>query len=142
MTTFGPIPKRSDERIRRNEPEVPIDKIQTIGIVPIPDLNIANPHPMVVDMYQALRDSAQSRYYEPSDWEFARLTMYVINDMLNKNDIGAMKLSAVNQMFTSLLMTEGDRRRARIEIERKTGNQPQGKVLQAADMFKQRLGAT
>lgn len=138
MGVKGPIPERSDQRVRRNLPETPIEKVQAIGVVPIPDLNLEERevHPLVTDLYQSIRESAQSKYYEPSDWQVARLTMYVLNDMLIREGIGAMKLTAVNQMLTNLLLTEGDRRRVRIEVER---SQEGAKVLDIAEMFRKKL---
>jgi hypothetical protein len=141
--TRGPIGKRDDERIRRNTPDVPTTTISVIGAVAPPELDIELPHPLVVDMYESLRDSAQARYFEPSDWQYARLTMYAVNDMLKgKGDekrISPMMLASVNSMLSSLLVTEGDRRRVRIEVERNTSGGEQGKVLQVADLFRQEL---
>jgi hypothetical protein len=130
----GPIPDRSDQVVRRNIRE-PIDKIQAIGVVPIPDLGIPNAHPLAVDLYEAMRESAQSKYYEPTDWQMARLTMHVLSDMLHSKP-SAMMLASVNTMLTALLLTEGDRRRVRLEVER---NQEGAKVLDIAEMFRKKL---
>ena len=137
----GPIPERSDQRVRRNIGD-PIDKITEIGPVPIPALGIVDPHPLVKSMYESLKRSAQRKYFEPSDWEYAKLTMYLVNEMLwntGGKPISAMKISAVNQMLSSLLMTEGDRRRVRIEVERQNTAGDGAQVLQVADLFRQRL---
>lgn len=140
--TRGPIPKRSDQRVRRNEPDTPIDKITAIGPVPIPELDIPNAHPLVVDLYQSLKDSAQKQFYEPSDWQYARLTLHFVNKLVRSTKPSAQMLASVNQMLTALLMTEGDRRRVRLEVERNQ-NAPAGgaEVVSMADLFKQRLGA-
>ncbi|WP_458574190.1 phage terminase small subunit [Mycobacteroides abscessus] len=152
--TRGPIPKREDQRVRRNATEIPTDKVKALGKVPVPDLGIENPHPFVVEFYESIRQSAQSNYYEPSDWQFARLTMYALNEELNavyqsgdnkgkKKPLGVMKLQVINQMMSTLLLTEGDRRRVRMEIERNAAPTAEGgKVLTMADHFKQALGAT
>ena len=132
------MPKRSDQVIRRNKPEVPVEKVTAIGAVLIPELGIANPHPWGYDLYRSLKNTAQRNYFEPSDWHYARLTMYVLNDMLQNDGIGAMKLTAVNQMLASLLLTEGDRRRLRIEIERSQDG-PEATVTQIADIYRERL---
>lgn len=140
-------PKRSDELIRRNIPEVPVEKVTVIGPVPIPELNIERPHPLVVDFYESLKESAQNKYYEPSDWQTARIAMYALNEELhatwqdgNPRPISPMKLQVVNQMLAALMVTEGERRRARLEIERnQTGDV--ASVTQISDLFKQRLGA-
>ena len=153
MGSRGPIPKREDQRVRRNEQEIPTEKVVALGKVPVPDLGLENPHPFVVEFYESIRQSAQSNYYEPSDWQFARLTMYALNEELNavyqsgdnkgkKKPLGVMKLQVLNQMMSTLLLTEGDRRRVRMEIERNPGPTAEGgKVLTLADHFKQVLGA-
>jgi hypothetical protein len=45
-------------------------------------------------------------------------------------------LSTVQTMLTDLLLTEGARRRVRLEVER---NQSEAAVLDVADMFRARL---
>lgn len=137
---MGAMPKRSDQVIRRNQPEVPITKVTAIGVVPIPELGIPNPHPIVRDMYESLRNSAQSKYYEPSDWQYARLTLHFVNKLVRSKTPSAMMLATANTMLTSLLMTEGDRRRVRMEIERQQAPADE-KVATVADLFKERLGA-
>lgn len=145
----GPIGKRSDQLIRRNIPEVPVDKITVIGNVPIPQLDIDRAHPLVVDFYESLKQSAQNKYYESSDWNYARLMLLALNQELtatykdgNPRPISAMKLQVINQMMAALMVTEGERRRARLEIERNQNPSGEdGKVLTMADHFKQRLGA-
>lgn len=136
MGQRGPIPKRSDERIRRNKDDVPIETIDVIGPVVVPELGVQDPHPLVVDFYESLKDSAQSRFYEPSDWSYARLAMHVLNDALKQPRFSAIMLSSLTSMLSSLLVTEGDRRRVRLEVER---DQKAGQVVDAASMFRDRL---
>ena len=86
------------------------------------------------------------KYYEPTDWQFARLALYTLNQELiaaqhNGKPVGAMKLTAINQMLSALLLTEGDRRRARLEIER-APVESSGKVLDVTDMLRQRLASS
>ena len=144
MAGNGPIPNRSDQRVRRNKPDVPIEKITAIGGVPVPDLGILNPHWLVRDMYNSLKVSAQKKYFEPSDWQYARLAMFTLNEMLQPSEdgkparISAMKLQVVNQMLGSLLMTEGERRRVRIEVEREQ-SAGDADVVQIADIYRERL---
>jgi hypothetical protein len=119
------------------------------GLVTIPDLgdmsHLGETHPLVVEMYEAMKQSASIKYFEPTDWAFARLTLYTLNQELiaaahNGKPVGAMKLTAINQMLSALLLTEGDRRRARLEIERAPA-ESSGKVLDVTDMLRQRLAA-
>lgn len=136
----GPIPKRSDERIRRNKTEVEIDQVQPIvETVEAPELGISNPHRLVVDLYESLKDSAQSRYYEPSDWQFARLTCHFLNQQVKSGKPSGQMLATLMTSLSNLMTTEGDRRRLRMEIERNNEPSEGGKVLEVADMFRQRF---
>ncbi len=132
----GPIPKRSDQRIRRNKPDVQIEKVESIGTVQMPDLGFDDPHPMVVDFYLSLADSAQSRFYEPSDWQFARFCLHFVDYLLKSQRPSGQLLATVQSMLTELLVSEGARRRVRLEVER---SQSGGDVLDVADLFRARL---
>lgn len=117
----GPIPKHSSERVRRNADVVPIETISMTGRVDQPELGLPNPHPQTVQFYKSLAESAQAKYYEPSDWEYAKFTMYFVDRLLKsvgEKGPSAVLLASVNTMLTNLLVTEGDRRRVRIEVER------------------------
>ena len=145
----GPIPKRDEERVRRNIPDNPTTTIPVIGTVVIPDLGDVSfggeTHPIIEEMYESMKVSAAVKFFEPTDWTYARLTLLTLNQELiaakqQGRPIGAMKLSAINQMLSALLLTEGDRRRARLEIERAPADSV-GKVLDVTDMLRQRLAS-
>lgn len=137
MGSRGPVPKRSEERIRRNKDEAgPVEKIVAIGRVEIPELGLEDPHPMIVDFYESLKDSAQSQYYEPSDWEYARITMHFLDGLVRRSGPSAQMLATVATMLSGLLVTEGDRRRVRLEVEREQSKQQMADV---AEMFRNRL---
>lgn len=136
MGTRGPIPKRSEERIRRNKLEVPIDKVPAIGPVDIPELGFIDPHPLVIDLYRSMSESAQAKYFEPSDWQYAKFTLHFADQLLKSPRPSSQLLAAVNSMLTDLLVSEGSRRRVRLEIERSESG---GDVLDVADLFRQRL---
>lgn len=151
MGVKGPIGKRDEERVRRNIPENPTETVTMIGTVKIPELGDMSyegeTHPLIAEMYDSIKASAAVKYYEPTDWQFARLTLYTLNQELiasrhQGKPVGAMKLTAINQMLSALLLTEGDRRRVRLEIERQPGDSPAGKVVDVTDMLKQRLAAS
>jgi hypothetical protein len=135
----GPVPKRSEERVRRNAEVIPIDKLVAAGLVIAPNLALDDPHPMVVNFYDSLKESAQAKYYEPSDWEYARYVMYFINKLLRQGDKpSAVMFAAVNAALSNLLVTEGDRRRVRIEVEREG---KEADVTDIAAYFEKRAAA-
>lgn len=115
----GPIPERSDQRRRRNAPEIPIDRVEG-GLVDVvgPDLDVEGAHPLAVDWFESLRGSAQAKFYEPSDWQMARIAAQCLTDYMADDRRSAMKFSAFQAATTALLVTEGDRRRMRMEIDR------------------------
>lgn len=138
MAVYGPVPKRDEERIRRNKPDEPTTVVDMIGAVTAPALGIENPHPLVQEMYDSLLESGQAKYYEPSDWQFARFTMIFINKLLRTSQPSAVMLQTVNSMLADLLFTEGQRRRVRMEVERNDSTEG-GKVLDVADIFRERF---
>lgn len=112
----GAPPKRSDQRRRRNK--VDIDKPEVSGTVAVPELGLEDPHPIAVDFYKALQQSGQARYYEPSDWQRARVAMKFLSQLLKANKPSSLMYTAVQHDLTALLTTEGDRRRLRMEVQR------------------------
>lgn len=132
----GPVPKRSDERIRRNKDEVEITKIDAAGQVDQPPLDLDDPHPMIVDFWDSLGESAQSRFYEPSDWQFARFTLHFADGLVKSGRPSSQMLAAVNSALNDLLVSEGQRRRVRMEIERE---QAQAEVVDLAAELQKRM---
>lgn len=130
----GPVPKRSSERGRQPYDNV-IDRVQAFGVVRKPDLGLdGDVHPIIADFWDSVGESAQSRYYEQSDWQYLRVSLYFLNRLLKSGKPSAQMLTVVNQMLTDLLVSEGSRRRVRMEIERE---QTQENVVNIADYFRE-----
>lgn len=132
----GPVPKRSEERIRRNKEYQDIDRVDMVGDVEVPQLGIPDAHPMIVDFYESLKQSGQAKYYEPSDWQFARYTMHFADRLVKSGKPSSQMLAAVNNALQDLLVSEGQRRRVRMEVERE---QAKGEVVDVAAMFRERM---
>lgn len=131
----GPVPKRSEDRIRHDSNV--IDKVHAFGVVRKPDLGLGSePHPIITDFWDSVGESAQSRYYEASDWQYLRTCLHFLNQLLKSNKPSAQMLTVVNQMLTDLLVSEGSRRRVRMEIERNVTSQD-AEVKNLSDYFKQ-----
>jgi hypothetical protein len=129
----GPVPKRSSERIRTHDNGA-IEKVQAFGVVSKPKLGLGDdPHPIIIDFWDSIGESAQARYYEPSDWQYLRVSLHFLNKLLNTGKPSAQMLTVVNQMLTDLLVSEGSRRRVRMEIERE---QTKDNVVNIADYFR------
>jgi len=123
MGVRGPVPKRDMERRRQNKPDTPTDSVRVPGAVRAPSA-CKDWHPIARDWYRSLKDSGQSKFYEPSDWMTAKYAAELMSKLLGYERPSAQLVASLNSLLASLLATEGDRRRVRMEIERlpETGN--------------------
>jgi hypothetical protein len=113
----GPVPKRSDQRRRRNKPDVAITKATSQGAATAPEPS-EDWHPIARAWYDALRESGQSQFYEASDWATAVYVAEAMSRNLNQGRFSAQLFQSVMSAMTDLMTTEGARRRARVELER------------------------
>ena len=127
---------RSSERSRKSPADYEITTIEVDGPVMMPELGIENPHPIIEDLWDSLGTSAQNEYYEPSDWQFARFTLHFANQLLWASRPSAQMFQGVLSALNDLLLSEGSRRRLRMEIERNKAN---ADVVDISKMFKERL---
>lgn len=119
MGVRGPVPKRSEERTRRNatgEDGVSTKKGEAIPFTwPAADQQWDK---AVKRFYASLKKSGQSAYYQASDANYAWLMCDEINEYRTDPRRPAMKLQAIISMLNGgLLLTEAERRRAHIELE-------------------------
>ena len=133
----GPVPKRSEERIRRNADVIETDTVEMVGAVEVPELGLVDPHPLIIDLYASLAESGQSKYYEPSDWEFARILCHFLDRQVKSSKPSGQLIAVLHSMMTDLLIAEGARRRVRLEIERE---QQKAQIYDVADRFREMLG--
>lgn len=123
MGTRGPIPERSEARRRRNKDGGPaLAKAPSGPPADVPELPEPDSlwHPIAVDWYLSLRESGQAVFYQPSDWAMARYAAELMSRGLSSDrPPNGQYVAALNSVMASLLTTEGDRRRVRIELERK-----------------------
>mgnify|MGYP001598387714 CR=1 FL=1 len=139
MGARGPVPKRSDARRRANKPATASGETTVAdGAAVVPVLEADEGwHPIAARWFESLKMSGQHRFYEPSDWSTAYLIAESISRDLNPQFVGVTagdnseplyesiplkgaSLSAYLRAMSSLLVTEGDRRRAAIELQRGT----------------------
>ena len=111
----GPVPKRASQRRRRNVTE-PTTTVAVQGDVAVPPLDLEDVHTLARSMYEALARSGQARYFEPSDWQYARWAAFVQSKALQQPT--AALVMVVDKLLSNLLVTEADRRRVRMEINR------------------------
>ena len=118
----GPLPKRSDQRRRRNKGDGPAVVKAPGGAVPDVPQADKEWHPIAGRWYASLVQSGQAQFYEASDWATA---LYLAEAMSqpepHSGKFSAQLLQAVLSGMTDLLTTEGPRRRAHVELERESG---------------------
>lgn len=137
--TRGPVPKRSAERRRRNSSS----KVETVpAIVALVEPPDADPkwHPIAAGWFDSLKISGQSRFYEPSDWQAARLVAEVMSKNLRQKKFSSVLFAAVSAAMSDLLTTEADRRRVRMEIERDQGGEQQPAGITAIADYRKAIG--
>lgn len=154
MGTTGPAPKRTEERIRRADPAGgPQRQVEVAELESVADPSTlshaekirqpvthppADPawHRLVRDLYDSAEFSAQTVYWEPSDWQMLRVACESLNRDLEpqpvrigtgesayiemvEQPIRGASLNAYSKILTLLGFTEDARRRMGIEIQRK-----------------------
>lgn len=145
MGARGPVGKRSEERMghRSKEEKDSVTKAPSGAPVDLPDLPDADPlwHPIAADWYLSLRESGQAAFYQPSDWAVARYAADLMSKVLmSERGPNGQLVAALNSVMSSLLTTEGDRRRARMELERRKPA-PQGDAkVTALDDYRSAFG--
>jgi hypothetical protein len=139
MGARGPVGKRSDQRLgHRAKAEMDeVDKIPATPVRPTSPEPEEKWHPLAKRWYESLAASGQSVFYEPSDWATAVLIAESISRDLKPQFVGlneesgepifesipmkGASLAGYLKAMTALVVTEGDRRRAGIELQRGTG---------------------
>lgn len=132
----GPPPKKAAERRRRNKPDIETEVVNLDEAlageveIPLPDDDW---HPIARQIWFAQQQSGQALWMEPSDWSMLYLMCESISRDLNPQVVGITEqgdvvkdiiplkgasLNAYLKGFAALLVSEGERRRLRIELER------------------------
>ena len=140
--TRGPIPKRSDQRRRRNKSEVEVDKAAAGAITRGPDLGF-EAHELAADWYESLRVSGQSVYFEASDWAQARILVESLSRVLQSgNAPNGQFLASWFSAAGELLTTEGSRRRMRLELQRDNStDEDEDAAVTAMDEYLKRVSS-
>lgn len=121
----GPVPKRSDQRVRRNKPDGPeVTKISGASTVKAPAED-RDWHNTAKRWFRSLKKSGQAIFYEPSDWAYAQLAADLLSSEMQREKPRAVMVSQILSMMDNLLTSEGARRRVRIELVR-AGQDPAG----------------
>lgn len=137
----GPIPDREDAlarpRERKGGDQQPVTRGELRPVV-VPHMD-HDWHPIAQKFWKSLKTSGQADYYQDSDWAFA----YSLCDDLSYYKKGVKRsgqmLQSIYSAMERLLVTEGDRRRVRIELHAPDDGTEDAEVL-AIDSYKAELG--
>lgn len=112
----GPVPKRSDQRRRRNAPAFGLDKVGGAAVA-VPELDVEGLHPLVEDWYSSLAAGAEAPYYTPALWQRARIVAVMLSKVLESGRPSSQMYAALQNDFKSLLVDAGELRRLGIEVQ-------------------------
>jgi len=140
----GPVPRRSADLARPRERKggdvVPVTKGQLRPVrIPAADKDW---HPIAKRLYNSLKKSGQADFYQQSDWALAwsicEDLSYYKTPLTNRDGEQYSKRSGqmLQTIYTAmerLLVTEGDRRRVRIELSAPEEEGESAAVLAIAD---------
>lgn len=117
MGITGPVGKRDSQRRRRNKPGIETETAEGAPFVIAPEPK-QDWEPLALDWYLSLGASGQSVFFEPSDWAVAQIVADTLSRYLRAGKPNAVLFSSIMSAMSSLLTTEGDRRRLRIELSK------------------------
>jgi hypothetical protein len=139
----GPVPKRTDQRRRTNkDPAGPVTKGAAAPRVTVPAAS-SEWNSIARRWYASLKLSGESQWYEPSDWMHAWVSAEMLSRMLEADKLSAMLYASWSSDTARLLVTEGDRRRLRMELEREKAADPDADAgVAQMDAWRARLGSS
>ena len=136
----GPVGKRSDQKHgHRTASELAVDKVpagsELVWLEPDPEW-----HTIARSWYDSLAESGQSVFYENSDVA----TAYYVAEAMSRSLAGArfsgQLFAAIMSSMGDLVVTEGSRRRVKIELQRETGSSGPSDVDDAIRELSEQFG--
>ena len=81
-------------------------------------MGIADPHPMVQDLWDAVQHSAEARFYSDADWQRLRAELWYGNNLMASGRMpSGHSWSAFQSGLNELLLSPAVKRRAGIEVK-------------------------
>lgn len=146
----GPVPNREADLARPRARKGSEQQSVTKGVArptTIPDADTTW-HPIARMLWDSLAESGQADFYQQSDWAFAYSLCEDLHQYktpsVDRNGEQYIKrsgqmLQTIYSAMERLLVTEGDRRRVRIELEEPPQDETPAAVLAIAD-YRAELG--
>lgn len=137
MGVRGPVPKRVNERlghITKAERDS-VASVDMVGEVEVPPVD-ESWHELAREWYVSLSTSGQAQFFEPSDWAAARYVAEVMTRNLEAGRFSSQLFAAVWTAMGDLLTTEGERRRVKLEVNRKPPKPEGGGKVASLDDYR------
>lgn len=141
MGARGPIPNREDDlarpRSRKGSDQQPVTKgVARPASIPEADEEW---HPIARLLWDSLLESGQQDYYQSSDWAIAYSLCEDLSRYKSSNKRSGQMAQTIYSAMSDLLVTEGARRRVRIELEAPEPETKPASVV-AIEGYKSQLG--
>lgn len=137
----GPVPNRSEDlarpRERKGKDIVPVTKGEARP-TKIPNAD-RTWHPIALKLWEGLKTSGQADFYQNSDWAFAYSLCEDLSYYKQSGKRSGQMLQTIYSAFERLLVTEGDRRRVRIELNEPVEDGPSASD-EAIEAYRRELG--
>lgn len=122
MGARGPVPNRSEDLARprsrngvaREGGEITKGTMRPVANRLEPDENW---HPIATHLYESMASSGQADFYQDSDWAMAWSPCDDLSYYKRSTKRSGQMLQTIYSAMERLLVTEGDRRRVRIELQ-------------------------
>jgi hypothetical protein len=143
MGDRGPIPNRSEDLARPRERKGG-DAAQAITKGVLRDIEYVLPpsadwHQVATTLYLSLANSGQSDYYQESDWALAWSLCDDLSHYKKAGRRSAQMAATIYSALSSLMVSEGDRRRVRLELQ-PAEDDAEDAALYAIEDYKNELG--
>jgi hypothetical protein len=91
-----------------------------VSAAPAPrELAIDSPHQLITDLWAALQQSAEAKYYSDADWQRVCLELHYGNTLLPAvRSPGAQAWETFQAGLDTLLVSPADKRRVGVELKR------------------------
>lgn len=143
MGQRGPVPNVEMDLARPRSRKGGDQQAVTYGVrkgvaIPEPDPDW---HPIALMLWSSLEDSGQADFYQQSDWAMAYSICDDISHYKKSGKRSGQMLATIYSAMSSLLITEGDRRRVRMELTEPATDDDQPALAIVTNMRAQLEGA-
>lgn len=141
MGVRGPMPNREEDLARPRSRKGSEEQEAKKGLMRRVTVPRADPdwHAIAKQLYNSLKTSGQADFYQQPDWALAYALCDDLSHYKKSSKRSAQMAQTLYSALGNLLVTEGDRRRVRIELQEPEPETTSAAVLAITD-YKRKLG--